>query len=390
MRAQRGANVPLCCRGCRFVEVTISVIGFAVKSRLLAPWLILFACLTAAVTPALAREGVDPGAPGRGELQREVKDSTAKYRKAKGEFDRLAAEVARIERRLAGVDEQQAALRSLATRGAAALYMHDGTLDWLEGVGDGGENVLEAARRARLVGGVNELAGAAVRNLNDSAKQIQEDRRLLRERRHEQEMALGKLNGERQAAQGRFSAFVAAEREDQRIQKRAEAERKKAEAERKKAEAAAVRAAQRASRGAAARVQPPIPGGFLCPINGPFKYGDGFGAGRNHKGNDLLNARGTENVAVTAGTIESRFWGGGGLTLFLTGDDGHTYVYMHLLRVVGDQPRHVEAGEVIGLTGASGNASAYHTHFEFHPNGGGATDPHPLLVANCPPMPRDH
>ena len=130
--------------------------------------------------------------------------------------------------------------------------------------------------------------------------------------------------------------------------------------------------------------------GFVCPLNGPFKWGDGFGAGRGHKGNDLLAARGTENVATVPGTIESRFWGGGGLTLFLTGDDGHTYVYMHLLRVVGDQPRHVEAGELIGLTGASGNASAYHTHFEIHPGGGGAIDPHPLLVANCPPMPRDH
>ena len=60
------------------------------------------------------------------------------------------------------------------------------------------KSVLEAARRARLVGGVNELAGAAVRNLSDSAKQIEEDRRLLKERRQEQEVALGKLNGERQ------------------------------------------------------------------------------------------------------------------------------------------------------------------------------------------------
>ena len=90
------------------------------------------------------------------------------------------------------------------------------------------------------------------------------------------------------------------------------------------------------------------------------------------------------------GTFETRFWGGGGLTLFLLGDDGHTYVYMHLLRVVGDAGRHVDQGEVIGLTGASGNASAYHLHFEFHPGGGGAADPYPMLVSACPPMPRDH
>jgi murein DD-endopeptidase MepM/ murein hydrolase activator NlpD len=136
-------------------------------------------------------------------------------------------------------------------------------------------------------------------------------------------------------------------------------------------------------------VGPALPDGFLCPLSGPFKWGDGWGAGRGHKGVDMLAPRGTENVAVVPGTFESRFWGGGGLTLFLMGDDGHTYVYMHLLRVVGE-PRHVEAGEVIGLTGASGNASAYHTHFEFHPGGQEAVDPYPLLVSHCPPMPRDH
>jgi len=348
-----------------------------VKSRFLVPWLILVACLTAAVTPALAREGVDPDAPGKADLQQHLKDSTAHYRQAKAEVDRLAAEVARIENRLAGVEGQQAALRSLATRGAAALYMHDATTDWLDGFGDGGENVLLAARRAKLIGGVNELAGAAVRNLADSARQIEEDRRRLKDRRHEQEVALAQLNGERQAAAGRFSALVAAERDEQRAQRDAQRAQRKAEA--------AARAAQRTSRAEpAGQVRLPVPGAFVCPINGPFSYGDGFGAGRGHKGVDLMNARGTENLAVVPGSIESRFWGGGGLTLFLTGDDGNTYVYMHLLRVVGDQPRHVDAAEVIGLTGASGNATAYHTHFEFHPGGGPAVDPKPLVVAHCP------
>lgn len=359
--------------------------------RRLSPWLVLFACLNAAVSPALAREGVDPGAPGRGDLRRDVKETSARYRKAKADVDRLAAEIARIENRLAGVEQQQAALQSMATRGAAALYMRDSTVDWLDGFGDGGDEVLQAGRRARLVYGVSELAGAAVRNLADSAKQIDDDRRLLRERRREQEVALGKLNAQRRSAQGRFSAFVAAERNEQRQHRREEAARRKAEAsarkaeaEARRAEAAAARAAQRASRAGSPEGRPMVPGGWVCPINGPFKFGDGFGAGRNHKGNDLMNARGTENVAVVPGTISSRFWGGGGLTVFLTGDDGHTYVYMHLLRVVGEQPRHVEPGEVIGLTGASGNATAYHTHFEFHPNGRGAADPRPLLAANCP------
>jgi len=382
-------------------EAGISVTGFAVKARLLVPWLVLFACLSAAVTPALAREGADPDAPGRDQLKKDVKDTTARYRKAKSEVDRLAAEIARIEARLAGVDEQQAELRSLATKGAVALYMHDSTLEWADGFGDGGDEVLEAARRARLVGGVNELAGAAVRNLGDSAKQIDEDRRRLGEKRKEQEAALGVLNGEREQATGRFSAFVAAEREQERQrraleaeQRKTEAAQRKAEAALRKAEAAAARAAQRASRsdlaGRAHGDTPAVPLGFVCPLNGPFKWGDGWGAGRGHAGVDMLAPRGSEQVAVVPGTFETKFWGGGGLSLFLLGDDGNTYVYMHLMRVVGEQGRHVDQGEVIALTGASGNASAYHLHFEIHPDGGGAIDPYPLLVSHCPPMPRDH
>ena len=376
----------------------VSVSGLAVKLRLFAPWLVLFACLNAAVTPALAREGVDPDAPGRGELQRDVKDTTARYRKAKADVDKLAAEIARLEARLVGVDAQQAALRAMATKGAAALYMHDSTLDWADGFGDGGNDVLDTARRARLVGGVNELAGAAVRNLNDATRQIDEDRHRLKQKRQEQETALAKLDGERQAAAGRFSAFVAAEREDERLRRQEEATQRKAEAAQRQAEAAqrrtevAARAAQRTSRdlvGPRGDI-PPLPLGFLCPLNGPFKWGDGWGAGRGHKGTDMLAPRAAEQVAVVPGTFDTRFWGGGGLTLFLRGDDGHTYVYMHLLRVVGEPDRHVEAGEVIALTGASGNASAYHLHFEIHPDGGGPIDAFPTLVTHCPPMPRDH
>jgi murein DD-endopeptidase MepM/ murein hydrolase activator NlpD len=368
----------------------VNVSGFAVKSRLLALWLILFACLSAAVTPALAREGVDSGAPGRGDIQQQVKESTARYRQAKAELDRLAAEVAGMEARLAGVDQKQAALRSLATRGAAALYMHDSTVEWVGGFGDGGEDTLDAARRARLVGNVSDLAGDAIRDLADSTRQIEDDRRRLQDKRHEQEVALDQLDSERRAAGGRFSAMVAAEQDEQRRQRQADAAERKAEAERRKADAAARKLLQRASRSGSPSLEPsPMPLGFVCPLTGAFKWGDGWGAGRGHKGVDMLAPRGAENVAVVPGTFEAHFWGGGGLTLFLMGDDGNTYVYMHLLRTVGEA-RHVETGEVIGLTGASGNAGAYHTHFEFHPGGQEAVDPYPLLVSHCPPMPRDH
>jgi murein DD-endopeptidase MepM/ murein hydrolase activator NlpD len=100
-------------------------------------------------------------------------------------------------------------------------------------------------------------------------------------------------------------------------------------------------------------------------------------------GNDLLSPRGTLNVAVVDGTIETRPWAGGGITVFLTADNGDSYVYMHLMQIVGAVPRRVAQGEVIGLTGNTGDAQGYHTHFEFHPGGGPAVSPFPLISVAC-------
>ncbi|MGH9008999.1 MAG: M23 family metallopeptidase, partial [Acidimicrobiia bacterium] len=72
----------------------------------------------------------------------------------------------------------------------------------------------------------------------------------------------------------------------------------------------------------------------------------------------------------------------GGLSIYLSGDDGHTYYYAHLSQVVGPD-RRVAQGEVIGRTGSTGDATTPHTHFEFHPNGGRAVSSYSLLRAHC-------
>lgn len=143
---------------------------------------------------------------------------------------------------------------------------------------------------------------------------------------------------------------------------------------------------------------------LIFPVAGVVTYVDDFGqarAGGPHQGNDLMGVKKTPVVAVESGKIE--FWTtsvNAGCMLYLYGDSGTMYEYIHLNNDVTmkndnrgkciagtsyakglKNGAHVQAGDVIGYLGDSGDANglASHLHFEVHPNGGTAVSPYPYL-----------
>ena len=117
-------------------------------------------------------------------------------------------------------------------------------------------------------------------------------------------------------------------------------------------------------------------------------FGDPRSGGRSHRGIDIFAPRWTEVVAVTEGTLTEVVHGGrAGRSLWLVGWDGRSYFYGHLeawARGVGDGMT-VEAGEIVGYVGNSGNAAGLptHLHFEVH-DGGRALNPYPVLAGARP------
>ena len=97
-----------------------------------------------------------------------------------------------------------------------------------------------------------------------------------------------------------------------------------------------------------------------------------------------MAAYGTPIVAIVSGAITyAAYDGSGGNMIFLTGDDGNAYWYMHNQDnlVSGG---HVSVGEEIATVGDTGNAEGTpHLHFEYHPGGGAAVDPYPLVASIC-------
>ncbi len=103
-------------------------------------------------------------------------------------------------------------------------------------------------------------------------------------------------------------------------------------------------------------------------FEGRHQYWDGFGAGRNHMGQDLGARCGSRVVAARGGRVQWRGYQASGAGYYLVIDGkatSHDYVYMHLRR--GQRPQdgeRVRTGERIGRIGMSGNSSDCHLHFE--------------------------
>jgi murein DD-endopeptidase MepM/ murein hydrolase activator NlpD len=127
------------------------------------------------------------------------------------------------------------------------------------------------------------------------------------------------------------------------------------------------------------------------PMQGPCwftdDWGDPRGGGRTHQGTDLFAKVGSYVYAVVDGTLTRRAWeqpgSRSGNAWWLTSADGSGtyYFYAHLADFapgleVGSR---VEAGEIIGFMGNTGNSAFPHLHVEIHPNGGGPVNPYSLL-----------
>lgn len=126
---------------------------------------------------------------------------------------------------------------------------------------------------------------------------------------------------------------------------------------------------------------------IMFPILGRVSWSDTYlyprGGGRLHEGQDLMSAKMNKLLAVINGVVIELRHGSGGNSLYLRGDDGYYYCYLH---INNDTPGtddganrysqafgpgivegvRVKKGQHIAYVGDSGNAegSGSHCHFE--------------------------
>jgi murein DD-endopeptidase MepM/ murein hydrolase activator NlpD len=149
-----------------------------------------------------------------------------------------------------------------------------------------------------------------------------------------------------------------------------------------------------------------------CPVGQPRAVTDTFGAPRYaggyhpHAGNDIMAPMGTPIYAPFDGTAHASYNGLGGNAVYVYGAQGYVY-NAHLSSYSSSSNGSVQAGDVIGYVGNTGDAlgGPTHDHFEWHPNvtpspgswpsspygysvidtgyGTPAVNPYPLLAQVC-------
>jgi Peptidase family M23 len=139
---------------------------------------------------------------------------------------------------------------------------------------------------------------------------------------------------------------------------------------------------------------------IIFPVLGRSRYGNDYGDPRpqgRHDGIDIVAPRKALAVAAESGRVKYHVGSArAGCMLYLHGDSGTTYLYVHLNNDLGTtndnrgrcapgiafapglrNGARVAAGEPVGFVGDSGDANGVepHLHFEMHPNDGASINP---------------
>lgn len=136
-------------------------------------------------------------------------------------------------------------------------------------------------------------------------------------------------------------------------------------------------------KGVTLHLEPPS---WVAPVT-DYRLTGRFGAGsslwsRAHTGLDLATASGAPIRSVADGVVTSAAYDGAyGYKTVVELKDGTEIWYCHQSSLEAGTGDRLDAGDVLGYVGTSGNVTGPHLHLEVRPGGGDPVDPYTALAA---------
>ncbi|MER5277227.1 LysM peptidoglycan-binding domain-containing M23 family metallopeptidase [Streptomyces sp. NPDC002809] len=129
--------------------------------------------------------------------------------------------------------------------------------------------------------------------------------------------------------------------------------------------------------------------GYVHPVPGnhttAYRASGANWSSGSHTGIDFPVSTGTSVKAITSGTVVTAGWGGAyGNEVVIKHADGHYSQYGHMSSLSVSAGQTVTAGQQVGLSGSTGNATGPHLHFEVRtgPAYGSDIDPIAYLASH--------
>jgi murein DD-endopeptidase MepM/ murein hydrolase activator NlpD len=349
-----------------------------------------FAALALLVVPVVPASAADP-VKDRQAAQARANAAAARFAKAESSLATIERELKELEAKTSETKARLTGLEGEVKQVAVNAYIRGN-------VGDAfvfDKDLSQTARRNAMARFVTLGDTDAIDEYRSTRQDLEVGSEAVKKQVEQRRAAAAKLREQKAAAYKELTRLAAAEKaylakvaaEKAAAEQRAAAAR--AAASRTASAARAAAAPTTATKPAAAPSRPSgviASGDWICPVQGPRSFSNDWGqprsGGRRHQGNDILSPRGTPVVASVSGTVKHHNSSLGGLSYYLSGDDGITYFGTHLSAYAASG--RVAAGTVVGYVGDSGNARGTpHLHFEMHPGGGGAVNPYPTLSKYC-------
>ena len=226
--------------------------------------------------------------------------------------------------------------------------------------------------------------------IEETKAQLEEQKSASEAAKAELEEKKSDLDNQRDAANALIAQLRAqqAEQQEDMDDLSDEADAIQAKAQQLSRQLAAEEAARRAeeARRAAANGQPAPntastqsnPGGYIWPVNSRYitstmggRASPGGIGSTNHKGTDIGRVGYTSSVyAAKAGTvIISEYNRSYGNYVVVSHGSGNTTLYAHMSKRIAAVGQQVKQGDVLGITGSTGNSTGPHLHFEITENG---------------------
>jgi murein DD-endopeptidase MepM/ murein hydrolase activator NlpD len=319
-------------------------------------------------------------------LQDEGSELATRIAAGQARLDGLEGELSTTRTRLGQAQDRYAALRGQLDERAREAFV-GGTASALSVILDS-SSMADLSDRMAFVHRVAATDSDLAIEVGNLRVQLDQDAERLQELRTEQKRALENLQKEQARLKLHLEAQQAAYEELRADERRAEQlvadlgkqyRQQQAAAETAAAEAAGAPGGSNGGSGSNPFTACPVPGGAISDDFGAPRYGGGYHA---HQGNDIFAPEGTPIHAAFSGTASSANNGLGGISVIVNGSQGYVYnAHMSGTAKLGQ----VQAGDVIGYVGDTGDAqgSSPHNHFEWHPGGGAAVDPHAYLLDVC-------